>query len=334
MFYTSLERMAKLYDKFGQKYAFNATSIEEYNEWKTAARQALTECIGLEWCEMPEGFNPKLVESVDFNGHVRETWTIETEPEIVMPFYFYKSNKSEEAMPTVVVPHGHGGGKEWALPPAYITNMLDNGYNLVCPDQRGCGERREFPEQKEGMERANSHRELNQMAMGFGMTTLGLSIWDLMRLVDYLETLPVVDKNRICCIGMSGGGQQTLWLAALDERIAAACTSGYFYGMKEALVKLPQNCSCNFVPNIWKTADMGDIGALIAPRPFIVESGEKDPLAGAGGLENVYPQVEKTKKAYALLGAEENFKHVIHDGGHEWRGAEIPEFFRNRLERE
>ncbi len=328
MFYTSLERMAKLYDKFGQKCEFNATNMEEYNEWKAAAKQALIDCIGLEWCEMPDSFNPQLVETVEFGEHTRETWTIETEPEIVMPFYFYKNSKNTDKVPTVVVPHGHGGGKEWALPLAYITKMLDEGYNLVCPDQRGCGARREFPEQKEGMERANSHRELNQMAIGFGMTTLGLSVWDLMRLVDYLETLPLVDKDKICCMGMSGGGQQTLWLAALDERIAAAAVSGYFYGMKEALVMLPQNCSCNFVPNIWKTADMGDIGALIAPRPFLVESGEKDPLSGATLLQNVFPQVEKTKKAYSLFGAEDNLKHVIHDGGHEWRGVEIPDFFK------
>ncbi|MBQ9766030.1 MAG: alpha/beta fold hydrolase [Lachnospiraceae bacterium] len=327
MFYTSLERMAMLYDRFGQKCAFHADNLLEYNEWKTDTKQALIDCIGLEWCEMPEAFNPRMVETEAFGAYTRETWTIETEPGIIMPFYYYKRGVSKEPVPTIVVPHGHGGGKEWALPPAYITMMLDKGYNLVCPDQRGCGERREFPEQKEGMERANSHRELNQMALGFGMTTLGLSIWDLMRLVDYLTTLRHVDSDRIMCMGMSGGGQQALWLTALDDRIAAGATSGYFYGMKEALLMLPQNCSCNFVPNIWKVADMGDIGALIAPRPFLIESGEKDPLAGANLLNNVMPQVETTRKAYKLLGAEDKLLHVIHDGGHEWRGKEIPEFF-------
>ena len=71
---------------------------------------------------------------------------------------------------------------------------------------------------------------------------------------------------------------------------------------------------------------MGDMGAMIAPRPFFVESGEKDHLEGARGLMNVFPQMEIARKAYALYGAEENLHHAIHDGGHEWRGKGMREF--------
>ncbi len=117
----------------------------------------------------------------------------------------------------------------------------------------------------------------------------------------------------------------------LDERIKAAVTSGYFYGMKESLVLLPHNCSCNYVPGIWKTADMGDMGALIAPRAFLIETGEKDPLNGISGLKNVISQYEIVKNAYKLLQADDKLQHSIHEGGHEWNGKDVPDFIKKYL---
>lgn len=63
---------------------------------------------------------------------------------------------------------------------------------------------------------------------------------------------------------------------------------------------------------------MGELGALIAPRPFFVESGRRDPLAGKRGLDNVKEQLATAEKAYRLFGAK--IVHSVHDGGHEWRG--------------
>jgi pimeloyl-ACP methyl ester carboxylesterase len=165
--------------------------------------------------------------------------------------------------------------------------------------------------------------------MGFGGSVIGMLVWDLMRLTDYLtEELGV---QKVACAGMSGGGQQTLWLTALDDRIAAAVTSGYFYGVKESLLKLPSNCDCNFVPFFWNTMDIGDLGALIAPRPLFVESGRADHLNGAPGLDNVYPQLETAKKAYRLWGAEGKVAHHIHEGGHQWVGTGLLDFLDGHL---
>ena len=143
--------------------------------------------------------------------------------------------------------------------------------------------------------------------------------------------IPEVDAERIGCAGMSGGGQQTLWLAAIDNRVKAAVTSGYFYGYKEALLRMCANCSCNYIPNMWRTMDMGDMGAMIAPRALFVESGEKDGLNGAPGLDNVYPQVEIARSAFRLYGAEEKLKHSVHPGGHQWVGTGVIEFFNENL---
>ena len=109
----------------------------------------------------------------------------------------------------------------------------------------------------------------------------------------------------------AGGGQQTLWFAALDDRVCAAITSGYFYGVRDALIELPQNCACNYVPHFFETADMGELGALLAPRPFFVESGTNDPLSGKRRLANVTEQLDVTRAAYRLFDAEDRIEHSV-----------------------
>ena len=67
---------------------------------------------------------------------------------------------------------------------------------------------------------------------------------------------------------------------------------------------------------------MGDIAALIAPRPLLIETGTMDPLDGVSGLKNVRSQVRIVRKVYRLLDAERNLKHVIFQGVHEWHGVQ------------
>ena len=111
------------------------------------------------------------------------------------------------------------------------------------------------------------------------------------------------------CAGLSGGGLQTLWAAALDKRIRCAVISGYMYGYKESLLDMPGNCYCNYVPHLYEYMDMGDIAALIAPRPLLIETGNRDPLNGASGLANVRTQVDTIRRAYRTLEAEDRLYH-------------------------
>jgi hypothetical protein len=75
----------------------------------------------------------------------------------------------------------------------------------------------------------------------------------------------------------------------------------------------------------------GDIGALIAPRPFLVESGKLDHLNGAPGIDNVIPQVDIARSAYSLFGAQEKLFHSIHEEGHKWNGKDALPFIQKYL---
>ena len=68
-------------------------------------------------------------------------------------------------------------------------------------------------------------------------------------------------------------------------------------------------------------------GALIAPRPLFIESGENDHLNGnVGRIQNVYSQVAIARNAYAALDAEKKLRHSVHEGGHEWRALDFYDF--------
>lgn len=108
--------------------------------------------------------------------------------------------------------------------------------------------------------------------------------------------------------------------ARTTERVGCAVTSGYFYGAKDSLLVLSGNCACNYVPGLWKIADMGDLGALIAPRPLCIETGTEDSLNGERGVANVTEQVDITRAAYEVLGVGDRLLHHVFEGGHRWNG--------------
>ena len=79
----------------------------------------------------------------------------------------------------------------------------------------------------------------------------------------------------------------------------------------------------NYVPHLWEYVDMGDLGALIAPRPLLIETGRWDPLNGTRGVDNVNEQVAIARQAYTLLGADDQLDTDVFDGPHKWHGAKV-----------
>lgn len=216
----------------------------------------------------------------------------------------------------------------------YGLQLAKQGCVTVCPDCRGFGERREDPEDTrrlpEGL-KGDCYR-LAHMGEPLGIPVLGMLTWDLARLIDWLEEDRRFNTDRLGAVGFSGGGMQTLWLAALDDRVKFAAISGYMYGYRDALLTLNNNCSCNYVPHLWEHLDMGDIASLIAPRPLWVQSCREDRLNGPRGVVNAQEQVEIAAEAYRLLGVPENLRHQICPGTHQWHEEDLAEYLTFLLE--
>lgn len=345
-FYGSLQGMLRKYGKYARQDVFRGNTLEELEKWQENARATLRELIGwryMETCALEPGTEERV--TLD-NGIVREKVILQVEPEVWMPVYILIP--PDAAGDCYLCLAGHQGGGKYSVAgrydiPAvkekieyynydYGMQLAKRGFVAVCPDSRGFGERRDEALQKQDDEKAfltGTCFHLSHMAEALGETVIGMLTWDVCRLIDYVYERGEWRTDTLGALGFSGGGMQTLWAAALDDRIRKAVISGYLYGYRDSLLRLNGNCSCNYVPHLWEHFDMGDIAALIAPRPLAVQSCRNDHLNGYRGLDNVLEQLETVRHAYRMYGIGKYPFHDIREGGHCWHEEILDELYRN-----
>src|SRR5438046_2132977 len=137
-----------------------------------------------------------------------------------------------------------------------------------------------------------------------GGSVAGLRVWDAMRAVDYLATLPGADVSRLGVMGISGGGMHAFFSACIDNRIKAAVISGYFCDWRHSILAI-HHCACNFVPGLLKLGECSDLAGLIAPRPLLIESGTHDDIFP---IEPVKRTVNRARRCWEVFGAAANLQ--------------------------
>ena len=141
---------------------------------------------------------------------------------------------------------------------------------------------------------------------------MGERLWDLMRCVDYLESLPQVDKSRIGCAGLSLGGEMAMWLGAMDERIAATVSAGFLTTMDH----MEQNhCMCWKFDGLRELVDFADIYSLTAPRPLQCQNGLQEPPSQFY-VPLARQAMEEIRTIYDDTGKPENVALDVHNEGH------------------
>ena len=151
---------------------------------------------------------------------------------------------ADRPAPAVLCPHGHWRhGNAHAEVQRRCLVLAKMGYVTFSPAQN----HQEFP------------------AMGLSHQTL--MIWNNIRALDYLQSLPQVDGKRIGCAGASGGGLQTQMLAAVDDRVKAASICGMTCDYREIVFPGSAHCGCNHFPNIMRYTDQPEISTLALPTP-------------------------------------------------------------------
>ena len=148
-----------------------------------------------------------------------------------------------------------------------------------------------------------------------GYTPAGVETWNAMRAIDYLETRPEVDKNRIGMTGRSGGAAMSWFTAAVDPRIKVVSP---IMGISTYAANLPANtqalhCDCMFPINFYMQ-DMMHQAALIAPRPLLFGEGKKDALFPVPGYMEVKAKIDSLYRGY---GRADSFDMVEVDTAHQ-----------------
>jgi cephalosporin-C deacetylase-like acetyl esterase len=186
-------------------------------------------------------------------------------------------------------PHPHGAKVDYQ---DRVVWFAENGYVVLILDTLEFGE---VPGIHHGIHDLNMWHWVS-----LGYTPMGVEVWNAMRAIDYLESRPEVDRARIGMTGISGGGSATWYTAAVDERVAAAVPvcSTITFGTQAKYWRAAGQCDCIYFHNTYLT-DFPIVAALIAPRPLLICSGQRDGDFMPDGYREVFERGERVYKLYS-----------------------------------
>ena len=246
---------------------------------------------------------PEFLGEIKKDGFTIRKVIFQSRPDIYVTALLYVP-AGKGPFPAVIHMHGHHReGKFGDRQQRMSMAMAKSGYVVLAPDCWGVFERASVyqkPEYHGGF--------LGESLMNIGETLMGEQLADNVRGLDFLCSLPFVQKEHIGATGASGGGNQTMWLAAMDERIAAAMPV-VSVGSFETYVT-GVNCVCELLPDGLKFCTEAAVLGLIAPRPLRIGNAFYDvnPTFGVEAMLQTYHQVEKL---YWNLGAGDNIAYTV-----------------------
>jgi dienelactone hydrolase len=256
-----------------------------------------------------------------------------------MPALLLKPKGAEGSrLPVVIVLHGTGGNKDAQMP--WLERVVGKGMMGVAIDARYHGDRSGGAKRSEAYVAAITRAWETPSGQPQEHPFFYDTVWDLWRLLDYLEQRPDVDAKRIGMIGFSMGGIET-WLAgAVDERVAVAvpCISvqclrwglehdhwqgrartiagaheaaARDLGEPEVNARVCRALWNKIIPGMVDEFDGPSMIRLFAPRPLLILNGELDPNCPLEGAELAFAAA---RRAYARDGAEDRLKIDVAKG--------------------
>ena len=213
--------------------------------------------------------------------------------------------------PFPAILHLHGHMQQGKISPKMQMRaqiFAKSGYVGLVVDAFGAGERTSkhpVPEYH-GLYRGAS-------VMNIGESLMGIQVADNMRAIDVLQSLPFVDKEKIGATGGSGGGNQTIYIAAMDDRVKAAvpvCSPATFEAYLHST-----NCFCEVMPGGLNFTEEAGILALTAPRALKLCSNINDVITSFS-VEEMLRTAYEARKVYDAYGAGNKFQHEGFPGNH------------------
>ncbi len=304
--------------------------VDAVNAWRGRVAGRLETLLGRVPQRVP--LDTEVLDEVQCDGYRRLSIVFDTEATMSVPAYLLIPDDRREPGPAVLAVHGHGPGKsivvglEQTEAPNgdYAQQLAQRGFVVLAPDLRCFGQRADWnPPDHYGCDTNLVH------AVMAGWNPLTQNLWDMARALDVLEAHDLVDPARMGVVGLSYGGTITLFLAAWDQRVAAAVVSCYFSSWAEAH-KMPWNmCGSQVLPAMLGVLEHADLAGLIAPRPLLIENGRDDDLFPAAVAAQ---ELSKVRRVVKTLGAsDDHLVHDVFDGGHQWHGEEAYPFLQRWL---
>ena len=300
------ERMAK-YEKL--------KTADDVRAYQAELRQFFLKQIG-GLPQQKHPLNAVTTRTIQADGYRIENVIFDSRPKHRITANFYLP-EGAGPFPAVVVASGHSRTAKTAdYNQRFALMMVRCGMAALAFDPIGQGERSQILNADGKNQHGGTTTEHFLVGVGsilVGRNTAAYEIWDSMRAVDYLVSRPEVDAQRIGMTGCSGGGTQTSYAMALDERIRCAAPSCYLTTFRHLIEAIgPQDSEQNIFGQLRRGMDHPDYVIMRAPRPTLISATGGDYFSIEGAWENF----RQGKRIYGRLGFPERVDLVESDGRH------------------
>ena len=276
------------------------TSLDAWNTRARYIREHIMASAGL--LPMPTKSELKAVVSGDIrhDDYIVSKVRFESLPGFYVTGNLYRPI-GDGPFPAILSPHGHWTNgrlenSDVTSIPGRAIGLARLGFVVFSHDMIGYADSRQL-----------THAFGSPREELWGLSLGGLQLWNSMRALDFLETLPYVRKDGFGATGESGGGTQTFLLAAVDPRVTVAAP------VNMISLHMQGGCICENLPNLRVDMNNVEIAATIAPRPMLMVSATGDWTNET--LEKEYPAV---RSIYALFGADTKVLAVRMDAPHNY----------------
>ena len=291
------------------------SSAEEARARVVSNRVQLARMLGLDPMPARTPLRTTVTGTAEHPEFLVENLHFQSSPGLYVTGNLYRPRETAEGarLPAVLYVCGHGKVKKGDVSygnkvhyqhhPAWFAR---HGYVCLAVDTIQLGE-------LEGMHHG-TYRHGHWWWIPRGYTPAGVEAWNGVRALDLLAGRDDVDPKRIGVTGRSGGGATSWWIAALDERVAAAVPVAGITSLRNHVVDdcVEGHCDCMFMVNA-RRWDFAEVAALVAPRPLLVSNTDKDRIFPLDGVLDTHRQA---RHVYDLLGAGGRIGLNICEGGH------------------
>ncbi len=287
----------------------------DWQSYRDNLRSRLQESLGTFPEKTP--LNAKVTSTVESDGIGVENIIYESLPGYyVSASFFRKKELAGRKLPVIVFCSGHSAnGYRSGAYQTIMLNYAKKGFAVFAFDPVGQGERVQYrnADGKAAKGPTHDHSYSGSGAFLLGHSPAKYFIWDGIRAIDYLETRSDVDMARIGITGRSGGGTQSSYIAAVDDRVTAAAPECYITTYEMLLKSAgPQDAEQVFLKGIVNGIDIPDLLHMRAPKPTLVVTTTNDIFS----IQGVQDMKDELSRLYRMYGKEEDFQVVEDNAGH------------------
>lgn len=299
---TEIRHLDLTYDFAGYR------SQEEWLDRAARLKKQILVSAGLWPTPAKTHLQPTIFGKVDRGDHTVEKVYFESYPGFYVTGNLYRPKNVSGKIPAVLCPHGHWTygrleNQQLNSGPARAASFARQGYIAFSYDMVGYNDSAAISHRF-----AAGHREnaVDRESL-WSVNLLGLQLWNSIRSIDFLLTLPEVDPERVACTGESGGATQTLLLTAVDDRVKLSAPVNMVSFLMQG------GSVCENAPHLRIDTNNVEIASLAAPRPMMMVSATGDWTKNMMASE--YPAVGRI---YKLFDAEDKLTAIQIDAAHNY----------------